>query len=880
MAIPEYQAGSIGREQASFTGPVARTQATDFSGLQQVLGDWTDRVRLIEQAKAEEDTAVRARQAQTELGIEGYAPPEEQLAFRYQQVWKERAAATYLLELNNDAKRVNTELRQKYRYDPDGYETAWAEYSKERISAIEKQNPALHITAREGLADLGAQTWAGISDATFARDQEVQRNKWVEGIRTQIAAAQDILLDRSLTTQERDTELQRARDEAIITAHIGVDTGILNPSDLAGVISEINDSTAGDWTRGNFFTAMEREDFDAARGYINELRLGRWFENNDRARALANELEGWLNSALKGDTDHLRLMAEMADAERSSLKAGVGVDPRIQGAMEQYYRATVATGDPMLMWRAEEKLVDTVTTLATGQAMETGFRGIAAARQLLSIPQLPNGVRESLAKKLDEQETALRDAINRGDVQEVFNLHPDGVPRAAIAAGSGLPIEALPFFSTRQVVGQWDLAANTGRFGEVIGSTISSAYMQGGTAADVAHTFTLAARRGEMAQTDAAAAVAAVHVAPHDPSLATLLAQSATMPVDRDMFAATGFRFMDRARDKGFLQTINAMSNQDPRVAEAMITAYENAVLTQAAAHPEGARSVSVLNDIADQMMRSTTAAVETVKIGQHYYPTSMLGPPDAPARAAAVARHLQQRVDRIQTQHSAPIVVRADGRGGFQAFNAFGDVVDAYIPDETLEQIEQIEVETTMAQDARASEVSDPAWLRDLSSPLLQVQADRERFNDVVSSAARTARVDIEFARRLSAAAVQAPADERAIRFGPLFSMEATEWRGASPHVGQDPDYTPARQSMAHAGKLRDKYKDDAKAFAAYWGGEAMVDNAIEVAGDNWLDVVPGSVREFVLRAQSLDPDAARLMPSDIYIPELLRTWEAPIAP
>jgi hypothetical protein len=207
-----------------------------------------------------------------------------------------------------------------------------------------------------------------------------------------------------------------------------------------------------------------------------------------------------------------------------------------------------------------------------------------------------------------------------------------------------------------------------------------------------------------------------------------------------------------------------------------------------------------------------------------------------------------------------------------------FGNVLDQYTPAEVQEGNERREIEAALQSDARAQELRDPTWMQEVVSPLVRVEADKQKFDQLVTEAARSARVDTGITRRLFGAAISAPEDERAIRFGPFSALEPkVARRGVYQGVIPQLDHTSATDAARMFKGHLDKYGDEAKAFAAYWGGEAAVDAAIRDAGDAWLDTLPAQVRNFVYRAQSMSEDAVRVMPpSDPFVSD----WEQPIAP
>ena len=868
----EYQAGRVGGGISSFQGTplpsAGQVRALDFSNISNALAGWQDKLFQEREAEVMEQLSNEALEAQNQMGVAGIANPDRDLAARYAQQYQKSAEALYLQQLSVDALKMDTQLQQQYRFDPDGYQQAWNEYTENTIGGLEKENRRMYTASRAILQEQGARSWAGISNAAFQRQEIENQATALRNTEETLDVYADRMRNPEIDNLQRDIEYSDGISAVMANLNGLLETGVINGAEYDRERRNAEDILRTEWVSTNFRAAMERGDLSAARSYITELRQGAWFINNEKADQLAARLESTIPNM---DAARRKQLMNLARAEASMLSLGVEPTPDVAGSIQRN-----------INWHAQNDPENLVTAMSiqsglkakqiADQIEEMGSEALIYARNVfLQDSTIPESERAALAKAIDDKIARVDAAARTGNRQALRDEFAER-PVEWIAQNWNVSPDVLPVASTQQVVEAYQRARNTGNGVSELDAVLEEATIRGATAGDLVHTALEAAKNGTMESAEAASFSMAV------------LARASGVPnlADRALFdgdfvatdpTLVDLDFMKRLNDDKVYQTIQALSMGNPQARTALHNALNNMFRAEVARGAQGAPSNSEQRRAADAITRELSS-IPITNIRGSFYPTSIFGSDDSPNMRDETIRQITQQVRTLEEETGMHQRIVPDGTGTFNIYAGQSDAIllATLTPSNTEEERDQARVIAAQNQDYAQQELSDPTWLRSYVEelPTLQAQTQRAQFSASITKAARKHNVPVDDARRFAIAVMQSPEEERGGRLGQLAIPEAAlyieqrtdaRFRPGRPEQLEEATNDKAIELYS---ELRKIYDDEQKALAAYWVGQDTVDEFVNIYGDAWLQELPTPGREFVYRALDADVNNMGYVPAD----------------
>ena len=867
-----YQEQAVGTGMASFAAgappAIPTQQPLDYSSIQRALQGFTE----LSLRRDEERAVQQATQLQQAMGVGQVAEPQGYMLPRVRRVFEERAEKVYMQQLGIDALRMDTQLRQRHRNDPAGYQVAWDTYAQESVKGLEESNPRLATAAQAMLAETGARSWSAVSDQAFRHELALQEGETIRNFQQFRDVSRDRLLDPSVSSDQRDFDYEEAVTAGMAFLQEAVTDGRITPEVFNREMEKFEDDTRSEWVRGNVTAALNAGRHTDALGYIEALRQGQWFTNNNKARALANTLETDVRRALSGESDFMRQMRDNARAEASMMLSGVEPPEQAAGAIAKYKDYAARSGS--------QEMLDDAVGLELGLFAQNliqnidvlGVQALEGMDSLFAQVQLDERVRNALIDARNTRLEQINTAVALNDPYALRDLYPN-LNREQTAAAANVDVNSLPILTRGQVASALQYGKNTGDVDGALQPLFNEAFEYGGGAADIAYSAIAAAEAGLISDAEASAmSLAAVSWASGNPNLANRAF------MDGDFTAAdpaiAGLRFTeDFKSETRVFQTISAMAGHDPVVRTQMRNALNNMYRAEAARLEDVSAVVAGASDIAE-LLNNEFDQIAITEIGGRSYPLSWFGTPEVGQEREARARGLNRRVTELQDEFGMALRVVPTGDGTFDIYagesrNIF---VENYVEPQQEDRRSQVEIMVAQMQDAAIEESQDPAWLREVAdtNPLVTTQFARQQFDTRINRAARASGVSQENMRRLAAASLQSSAEERASRFGPL-AMNVFPDRDPF-----SPDQEPVNEGDAarHFGELLRRYDNDpAKALAAYWSDPGQVDFFVDAYGEQWVDYMPGEVREFVYRGMQADVETVNFVHPDMPL-----SWDSPL--
>jgi len=878
----EYQPGQTGGGLVSFDTYVPRIAATDYSNIRQALDNWTTRSIARDEARAEEAVKTRATEAQRQLGTGGLASPEEQLATRYQDVWKERTRALYLQELELDALKMNTDLSRKHALDPDGYTRAWSQYVQERTKSIEADDYLLADSAKRALETTGTKQWAQISDAAYKHQLAQQKARYEANLKARAGAIEDALLNAP-DQDARDQILWESINAMGIDVDIGAEFGMIAPEAYGQAMNDIDVQLRSSWLRGAVMDAAQRGDYAAANGYIARLDRGGYFVDNAKARSMSGELRSMVNQMSAGPNDALKQMRSGARRVQSIYDAGGDPGPDGWNVVKAYTDMAFQYGSPSDVDDAIDLQADLGAAAIVNNVSRMPVTALPTARELIANQYggSPN-VRSKTVAALDERVETVSTTISLGDPNAIRNLYPD-VSYSQASQLLNIPADDVPTFSSTTVANAITTGLNTNTFTETMAGLASESVERGLGAADLIYTISAAAANNQLEDNVAGAAIlgGALLTSGQD-EMAQIVFYSGSLP------SAPGARegLGDLRYDK-IMPTLGALVGHDARQIPMLRSAVDSYLVGQIA----GGTAVDA-QDAFDKLERSLKT-IDTQTVGGKPYMAYMFG--DTPVEQRANARALDRAIARaVDVQNIADEVsIVPTGAGGFRALIGRGGAntlffadqqSDTWMPTRVREQNDRVLVETAQAAGEVERELANPAWLEEIAKndPVLKTETARAQFNQRIETAAKSAKIDIPKFRRLAAAYVLTPEDERETHIGALgHNQELDASFGQIVPMLQMPWTAPTKSILSASEKelrtrlfhdyevpakhyakvLKTFDNDEEKALAAYWSTPELVKQTVDAYGEAWLEYMPGTVQNFVYRGMSLPEDVESLI-------------------
>jgi hypothetical protein len=856
--------------------PAARqVAAIDFSGIQGALAGLTQIAQEVELSQAERQAA----RAQRELGTDSVAEPTGFMMPGARRAFEDRANKVYLQELALGALRNETLLRQQHRNDPDGFQSAWELYTEESTKNLEKTNPDLAVAARSMLVEQGINAWSGISDQAFKNELTLQEGETLRQIDELLDVFNDRILDPLSDSDQRDLDFDEALSVSFDVLTEAVQDGRIKPEVFNTRVAQLEDNLRGEWVRGNVAAALADGRHGEALGYIEALHQGAWFTNNDKARALANTLQSDINRALAGQSDYVKNLQQNAAAEMRLRLMGMTPPPETAGAIDRFMEYAAASGSPEIEGMAESKRVDWFATEVLQNVDGLGIDALQELPNIIVDPRLDPRIGDALFDKMNTRLQEIGRTLAANDNYGLLELYPNAT-NEQIAANLNIGIEVLPIVRPSSVAAAYELAQNTND-ATPLAELGMQAIEQGGGVTDVAAAAMEAAERGFMARSGAeAVAMASMVWGEGNANLANRIFADAAFTTTDPVLAGVNFTESFK-KDSELFQVLSAMAGHDPEMRTAFRNALNNMYRAELARSDDPRKLIDsgVDSSVASNLVKEFTQ-IPVANVGGRSYPLSWFGTPDQENQRQALANALDTFVSNLSEQHSMMLRVFPNGDGSFVIYA--GDTrnipVGTFVPEQTQIIRDQQAIEVATIADSNAQAVANPEWLSEIyeDNPVIASQVSREQFNIRVNSAARLAGIEQEDFRRLAVAVLQSSPQETANRFGPMaLNVLPDELNPFS----LDHSTITERDAAAHFKSLLNQFDTVDQAIAAYWSNATQVQYFIDQFGDEWLNNVPGNVREFVYRAKNANTEFSYdyTVPIDIHqrSPALYRRLE-----
>ena len=888
VRIPQFDEQPQQAQATSFQAPTTEPEALTFDRIQQSLGRWQERLWERGEQEAMETQQDRAAMAQEELGTEGIAQPDENLARRYQQAFEQRAQDIYNEQLRLDTQRTAAELRRNHWNDPEGFQNAWQEYRDTQRETIREQDPVLADDVGRYLDAFGNENFQKLMDNQHARERAAQKSDYVRIIEERQADMANTLLNEPDEEEYWGflADIERDLDEA-------VESGILGAQEAAQLRGRNRVRMTGEYVRGTFRESLRNQDIGGARAVVESLRRGKWFEDNDRARALANELQQQLGGLEESaNTDVSRELGRLSRGLNATQRGQeVSIDelmPSVEFVFEH--------GNPNQQEQARTRLnAIALTQEVKPYVEETPITELGALKRniLTQWEDLPASALTLMDDVIDSRVQEINEAVDRGDWLGVagdvgFERWADRI------AASDNPAQEIGEFRAElegrraraEHITEMDAPVGMGLFSQAEANDAASRFQDALNndrmdAADNILTTYMGVYAGQ--PLEATAAALRLGDESGDMFTAAMLTQFGEVDDVTDMLALSREgRAVDRSsvrnrvniheedldRNDAIVRAMDALSMGRPQLRSRIRGAMENIMFAEAdrtGDRREALRRVEkILAPLTDtvqfangQRLPSMMVAeygVDTIKdeINGYLNHPARLGMPNAPDEDL-----------RWITPHPME-----DGSIGFfhtsqnRLINApeTGDPVRINVPD-VLER-EQVE---RPDPDARGwFGAAEDAINRAVTSVTDFLQIDR------LQRPARHFGVEDDLMEALYYGAKQTPVEHGGARIHEVMLRPNAEnevdwdavsgaWRdltGVAPQHQPEATIMSSGQAPYAAAQLMSQYQqefrgDEQAALAAYWEGPEVVHELQREFGDAWFDELPMEAQKFIGRVE-----------------------------
>lgn len=871
MARREYTENPLSGGVVSFqTGaaPAApQIGGTDFTQIQRSLQAFTKQAEERRVAEGKRVAQERALRTQGELGAEELAEPDATWGDVYQQAFRAQASEVYKQNLLNDSDRVDTELRQKHRNDPQGYLDAKQAYVETTLTGLQERDVGLFEDAKLLLDKQTNDTYSRLSEVAFQNELEQNREQAKFNFQqAQTNAVQSLLepdADRELIVEERRGDLysQAARD---------LDLGLINEVEYQQQLAGIDDTLYFASVRGDVQDALEAGNFGVVEGYIDDLERGVGVTFAlDNGRSLASEIRTDLRRVRSAGGGIARDLSARASTEASILLAG-GDPGELSGSLRRYQEYAENSGDPELQAQARRAQADfNAATWVQDDLVTSGANQLEAdINRFRNDPSLSNEFRTRVVEQGTERLREVRNA--EGDPQALRDLFPTQNIEEVARIGDVDPSD-VPTFSTRQMEETIPNAIESGNLYNTLFDPEQGLMRNsrlGGN--DLAETLV----RSDLSEDEKASALLAVKLFQNGATdLAAQSTNLAAMTSEQEANFASAFENTDEVAT-----LIDALSYGDPRTrgtlqrGMAMIASGRLAELGET---DVGAREYK---EIAGQIVREMQSSIDLVEVGGRPYPAmdfalSGEGPEQARTRANTLGREIEAELE-AQGKSSQGIRIRPTPSGGVEVGTNFSFDTRVMSPDGDAEwTFEEVAIEddrrrinNARQRDRAAEERADPAWTEELQSrdPERYTSATLAEINSRLAEVSQASGVEQPLLRAVVAASDKLTSSTRASRDVPpeKDSIRMTDPRGVgNPIATRDmlPNIYVFEQGIEggefgiseQANWIKTTQglfdNDASKVLAAYWGGRENVQSLVDEYGEDWLDAAPATMKNFV---------------------------------
>lgn len=443
----------------SFAAPVPERRPLNYSRVQQAIGQWQNRVARQDEALAMKRQSEKGMVSQAELGPGGIAQPDPDIAFRFQQAFREGAEQLRKNQLEVDIQRTRTNLVMEHRFDPDGFRQAWSKYAESTEQSLKQTDPALAVQTREFILRAGEGTAAQLEENAFAREHAAQSAKLLRSVDEFANIADDELRNRP-DEQRFYESIQNV--EALVDNLVA--SNRLDPATAERVKYQKREQVIRAYVEGEFMDALRRRDADGAREVVESLYRGAWFEDNEQGRVTADRLARKLEQvfAVSGvsNSQIVSLGLNRLDRIAKAAEDGLPVDPEAAAGLLREIQAHNPTA---LQW--EQAVLKHNGILFASQIAPdveaAGLNDLLTYKQVLDDkamvlePELRRAVSGKVAKEIERIDGAYRenDLAAIGGVLNIYDSSPEIVSRRRELAANriGAPVNRVPLWSNAEL---------------------------------------------------------------------------------------------------------------------------------------------------------------------------------------------------------------------------------------------------------------------------------------------------------------------------------------------------------------------------------------------------------------------------------------------
>lgn len=618
------------------------------------------RQRLFDQREnaAMEAVAARAiaanRDGTPNLGEPGLAPA-------YQAQFRKTAETVYTASLNAEATEVARELAAKTPYDEAAFASAWGAYMGGQLEAAQAQSPVVAYNVELGLNEIGRAAQTGIAEASQAKAKREQTLGFSRRLQTAETSSARFLLHNP---DEESYYNALEQQEAALRA--GVSSGLLTATQGGTKIAGVRERLTEEYARGQFRQAMIAGDTGQAKAVVRQLRAGKWFDDLDDGRALADSLAAVLDKQMAGVKNQRNVSTASALDYLRRQAAVVRVGGSVDVADPVYQEKlgfVLANGSAQQRQNALQARLEVLVRTKLGDAIDaqtsqelTNFRAAVVDLGKRDVGGLDSDALGSLTAALDDRLAAMDTARATNNWMALAPEIPLDAPPAERAAAR-VQVQALaqrelaqraarrgrdpekvaappvPQFSTAQYAELADQIQTSRGDPEALASSLETLFAPARSAVE-----RIGMARRLPGRT---AKVVAVVTAVAGPELALRLSQSASKgaQVDEATRKAVGGLSQDEIQDLGLVTKADALAFGDVEIRSALVSAMQDAYWGFAAdAFATNGGDAEDAHKTAKALLaRSTTAFAPIELVNGAQVPTTMLA--DTSVGVEGVAR-------------------------------------------------------------------------------------------------------------------------------------------------------------------------------------------------------------------------------------------------
>jgi len=423
MAIREYRTNQIGGRITSFntgsTPAIQAPRAADFSQIQAALSQFNQRALEKRQAEGLAAAEEQALQAQSELGVAGLAEPDQDWGQRYQDAYEAQAKTVYDKRLKTDALQQANQFLREHPDDPEQFAQKFNSYSQGVVESLEDADPAFADSVSNAMLEINTRFAQEAATAQFKREQEQNRVDALSALNEE----QNLLADTLLQNPSEET-----RQEAMAQSYASIEdldnANFLSPAELETARSQVNDFYAQSFVRGRANQAIENNDFEEVQFLTDQLRKGKYFDDNTKGEALASQIETDVRAAQKGQgavrQRGVEIATERGEAFLTSVQTGREPTLEEQERFEADVEFMLLNGDAEDQQLAQELVASRAVVEEVLPDINTmGPAELDAVSNRLNSPgsvlNLDNSTRTLATQAIKARKDLLASANSKGD---------------------------------------------------------------------------------------------------------------------------------------------------------------------------------------------------------------------------------------------------------------------------------------------------------------------------------------------------------------------------------------------------------------------------------------------------------------------------------